>query len=392
MTDFIPLSVPHLAGNEWQYIKECLDTGWVSAVGSYVDRFEREFAKRVGARFAIACGSGTSALHVALRLVGVGVGDEVVLPTLTFIASANSVTYQGAVPTFIDAEATHLQMDVSKLRSFLTEACRVENGVLKNTATGRRIAAIMPVHVVGHPTEMTPVLELAKRFSLPVVEDATESLGSTYLGRPTGTMGQLGCFSFNGNKLITPGNGGMIVTDDEALARKAKYLTTQAKDDALEFVHNEVGYNYRLANVLSALGVAQLEQLDGFLQKKQHIAAFYGRELASLTGVALPTVASWAKVNHWLYTIRIDEKTFGRSSREVMRFLKERNIETRPLWQVMHRSPAHAGSFSWQCEVADVLNAECLSIPCSVGVTDEQLTRVVQSLRDAQGRFKPQTG
>ncbi len=384
MADFIPLSVPYLAGNEWQYIKECLDTGWVSAVGSYVDRFEREFAARAGARFAIACGSGTSALHVALRLVGVGPGDEVIVPTLTFIATANAVTYQGALPTFIDAEPHHLQMDVSKLASFLTEGCRVEAGRVINIATGRRVAAILPVHVVGHPTDMDPVLELAKRFALPVVEDATESLGSTYKGKPTGTLGQLGCFSFNGNKLITTGNGGMIVTDDEVLAKRAKYLTTTAKDDNVEFVHNEIGYNYRLANVLSALGVAQVEQLDAFLAKKRDVAAFYGRELATLDGIGLPRIASWAQPNHWLYTIRVDAKRFGKSSRELMAFLKTRGIETRPLWQVMHRSPAHAASFAWQCEVADVLNAECLSIPCSVGITAEQLQRVAKAIHEAR--------
>lgn len=384
MNDFIPLSVPHLAGNEWTYVKECLDTGWVSAVGSYVDRFELEFAKKVGSKFAVACGSGTSALHVALRLVGVGAGDEVVVPTLTFIASANAVVYQAAHPTFVDAEDTYLQLDVTKLESFLTQGCRVEAGRVINRTTGRRVAAVMPVHVVGHPCDMDALLGLTGRFGLPVVEDATEALGALYKGRPAGTMGAMGCFSFNGNKLITTGNGGMLVTDDEALAKKAKYLTTQAKDDALEFVHGEVGYNYRLANVLAALGVAQLEQLDACLQSKRKTFDAYGQALKEISGLQAPQVAPWATPNHWLYTIRVDAKAYGRSSRELMRFLKERKIEARPLWQNMHRSPAHQGAFAWQCEVADVLNAECLSIPCSVGMTDTQRERVVEALREAR--------
>lgn len=382
--DFIPLSVPHLGGNEWKYVKDCLDTGWVSAVGAYVERLESEFAKRVGARFAVACGSGTAALHVALRLAGVGRDDEVIVPTLTFIASANAVAYQGAHATFIDAEADYLQLDVEKLRGFLEEGCRLEGHRLVNAKTGRRVAAILPVHVLGHPCDMDPILELGRRYALPVVEDATESLGSSYKGRPTGTLGIMGCFSFNGNKIITTGNGGMLVTDDEGLARRAKYLTTQAKDDALEFVHGEVGYNYRLSNVSAALGLAQLEQLDACLAHKQHVFEVYRQGLGGLPGLTLPGLATWAKPNHWLYTIRVDENRFGTSSRDVLRHLKSRGIETRPLWQPMHRSPAHNGSFAWRCEVADVLNAECLSIPCSVGISDKSLARVVAAVREAR--------
>lgn len=382
MADHIPLSVPHLAGNEWRYIKECLDTGWVSAVGSYVDRFETEFAKRVGARFAVACGSGTSALHVALRLVGVAAGEEVVVPTLTFIASANAVTYQGAQPVFVDAEAKYLQLDVGKLVEFLTLGCRREGSRVVNRATGRRVAALLPVHVVGHPVDMAPLLEVAAALEIPVVEDATEALGTLYRGEQVGALGQVGAFSFNGNKLITTGNGGMLVTNSEALAKRAKYLTTQAKDDALEFVHGEVGYNYRLANVLAALGVAQLEQLDAFLVKKREIARTYDAALERIPGLAPPAAAAWASPNNWLYTIRVRAGVYGRSSRELLRFLKERTIEARPLWQVMHRSPAHTGAFSWRCEVADELNAACLSIPCSVGLSDAQQARVIAALHE----------
>jgi perosamine synthetase len=379
-SDFIPLSAPHLNGNEWKYVKDCLDTGWVSSVGGYVDRFERELAARVGAPAAVACSSGTAALHVALLLAGVQKDDEVVLPTLTFIAPVNVVTYLGAHPVLIDAEPTYYQLDPAKLASFLTQGCKVEGGALRNRATGRRVAAIVPVHVLGHSCDMDPILELARRLGLKVIEDATESLGSSYKGRPTGMLGDLGCFSFNGNKLITTGSGGMIVAADPVLLARARYLTTQAKDDAVEFVHNEIGFNYRLSNVSAAVGVAQLEQLDRYLQRKREIAQRYDAALGGLPGIALHARAPWCESNLWLYTIRVDPARFGLASRELLRSLHAQRIETRPLWQPMHRSPAHAGAFAWQCEVADALNAQCLSLPCSVGLSDADQARVIAAI------------
>jgi perosamine synthetase len=379
-SDFIPLSAPHLDGNEWKYVKDCLDTGWVSSVGSYVDRFERELAARVGAPAAVACSSGTAALHVALLLAGVQRDDEVVLPTLTFIAPVNAVTYLGAHPVLIDAEPAYYQLDADKLASFLTQGCEVQGGLLRNRQTGRRVAAIVPVHVLGHSCDMDPILELARRFGLKVIEDATESLGSSYRGRPTGMLGDLGCFSFNGNKLITTGSGGMIVAQDRELLQRARYLTTQAKDDPVEFVHNEIGFNYRLSNVSAALGVAQLEQLDRYLQRKREIARRYDLALAGVPGIALPAQAAWCTANRWLYTIRVDPARFGLGSRELLRALHAQRIETRPLWQPMHRSPAHAGAFAWRCEAADALNAECLSLPCSVGLGEADQDRVITAV------------
>jgi perosamine synthetase len=375
---FVPLSVPRVAGNEWVYVKECLDTGWVSSVGSFVDRFEREFAARVGARHAVACTSGTAALHIALLLSDVRDGDEVLVPTLTFIAPANAVTYLGARPVFVDAEPRYLQLDIERLRDFLERGCKKESSGLVNRETGRRIRAVLPVHVVGHPCDLDPLLELAERFELAVVEDATEALGSRYKGRAAGTFGRMGCFSFNGNKIITTGNGGMIVTDDPELARKAKYLTTQAKDDPVEFVHGAIGYNYRLSNVSAAIGVAQLERLDEHLHEKERIALRYTRSLAALSGLALPEEAPWATPNRWLFTIRIDEQAFGMSSRRLMALLTAASIETRPLWQPMHRSPAHPGAKRIGGEVADRLNAECLSLPCSVGLSERDQDRVIE--------------
>lgn len=385
-SDFIPLSIPHLGGNEWPYVKECFDTGWVSSVGSFVDRFERELAAKVGAKAAVACASGTAALHVALLVAGVRPDDEVIVSTLTFIASANVVRYVNAHPVFMDAEPRYLQLDVEKLADFLENGCRRDADGLRDKETGRRVSAIMPVHILGHPCDMDPILELAQRFGLAVIEDATESLGSRYKGRATGTLAKLGCFSFNGNKIITTGSGGMIITDDASLAKRAKHLTTQAKQDPLEFVHDEVGYNYRLSNVSAAMGVAQLEKLDAYAADKHRIARRYDEALREIPGIRLPEIAPWAESNEWLYTIRIDEKAFGIDSRALLRRLKEARIETRPLWQPMHRSPAHAGARAWKCEQADLINAQALSIPCSVGLSEGDQARVIEEIRRAARR------
>lgn len=383
--DFIPLSVPHIAGREWEYVKDCFDTGWVSSVGTYVDRFEKELAQRVGARHAIACSSGTAALHVALLVAGVVPEDQVIVPTLTFIASANSVRYVGAHPVFVDAEPRYLQLDVDKVAHYLSHACGHRDDRFVDLTTGRRVSAIMPVHVLGHPCDMAPLLELAERYGLTVIEDATESLGSLYSGRATGTLGRLGCFSFNGNKILTTGSGGMIVTDDPELAKRAKHLTTQAKLDPVEFVHDEIGFNYRLSNISAAMGVAQLEMLDDAVAAKRRIASRYDDELGGLAGITLPTAAPWAEPNAWLYTIRVDASRFGMDSRALMRRLREHRIEARPLWQPLHRSPAHLGARAWHCEVADALQAVALSIPCSVGLRESDQTRVMEVIRGACG-------
>lgn len=377
----IPLSVPELRGNEWRYVKECLDTNFVSSVGPFVNRFEKMMAEVVGTKHAVATVNGTAALHVALRVAGVRAEDEVLVSSLTFIAPANAVRYVGAWPVFIDAEPEHWQMDVDLVAEFLSERCVREGDCLRNRETARRVSAILPVHVLGHPVDMDPLLELAERHGLVVIEDATESLGSTYRGRPTGSIGKLGCFSFNGNKIITTGGGGMITTDDADLAAKARYLTTQAKDDPIEYVHNEVGYNYRLTNVLAAIGCAQLERLPEYVAKKRAIAARYDEALLPLIGLGRLRQAEWARSNEWLYTLTVDGAALGQDGRAVLRRLGEQGIQARPLWQPLHRSPAHRGAIRAGGEVAERLNREGLSIPCSVGITNEQQERVVECLR-----------
>ncbi len=377
--DSIPLCVPELGGNEWTYVRECLDTNFVSSVGPFVDRFERELAARLGMARAVATTSGTAALHVALLVAGVQPDDEVFVPTLTFIAPVNAIRYAGAWPLFVDAEPTYWQMDVTKLAAFIEHQCGWNGRELRNRRTGRRIRAVLPVHVLGHPVDMDPLLAIARRYELAVIEDATESLGALYKGRPLGCLGDIGCFSFNGNKIITTGGGGMLVTRREGWARHARYLTTQAKDDPFEFVHSAVGFNYRLTNVQAAIGCAQLELLDEYIIRKQRIAQRYADALAGLPGVTVMPQAPWAGSTFWLYTILIEEAVAGVGSRPLLAALDTAGIQARPLWQPIHRSPAHQGDHE-PCPVAERLNAQAVSLPSSVGLTSEQQARVINAL------------
>ena len=381
----IALCVPEIGGNEWSYVKDCLDTGWVSSVGAYVDRFERSVADYVGTKFAVATVNGTSALHVALRVAGVEPGDEVLVSTLTFIAPANAIRYAGAWPVFIDAEPEFWQMDPQRVADFLEKECVWSGGALRNRATGRRVKALLPVHILGHPVDLDPLLALARKFGLPVIEDATECLGAGYRGARVGSGGDIACFSFNGNKIITTGGGGMLVTDHEGWATRAKYLTTQAKDDPVEYEHHEIGYNYRLTNIQAAIGCAQMEQLDGFIAAKRRIAAAYRTALAGVPGVTPMREAAWAASIAWLFTVRIEPAVFGCSSRELLAALAKESIQTRPLWQPMHRSAAHAGSPRVGGEIADALCAECLSLPCSAGLTNVEQERVTAAIEALAG-------
>jgi perosamine synthetase len=381
----IPLCAPEIAGHEWKYLKDCLDTGWVSSVGAWVSRFEQAIAERVGARHAVAAVNGTAALHLALLAAGVRPDDEVLVSTLTFIAPANAIRYAGAWPVFVDAEPRHWQMDPERVVGFLG-SCRWRDGALFNPVTGRRIRAILPVHALGHPVDLEPILAVARKYDLAVVEDATESLGATYRGKPVGHLGDIACFSFNGNKLITSGGGGMVVTDREDWARQARYLSTQARDDATEYIHHAIGYNYRLTNIQAALGYGQMEQLDRYLAAKRRIAATYREAFAATPGLVPIAEAPWAKSGCWLHTVLVGEG-FGIGSRELLARLAQEGVESRPLWQPIHRSAAHAGAESVGGEVADRLYETALSLPSSVGLRADQQARVI----DLVHRFQRET-
>jgi perosamine synthetase len=378
----IPLCVPEMSGNEWQYVKECLDTNWVSSAGPFVNRFETMVAAYVGARFAVATASGTAALHLALLVAGVELNEEVIVSSLTFVAPVNAIRYVGAWPVFIDAEPNHWQMDPQKVADFLTKQCTWANGELRNKSTGRRVKAILPVHILGHPCDMDPIVQIAHKFELVLVEDATEALGARYKSRPVGKPGDVACFSFNGNKIITTGGGGMIVTDNERWAEKAKYLSTQAKDNPIEYIHDEVGYNYRLTNIQAALGVAQMEQLDKHIAAKRNIKAVYKEALRDLPGIKTHDDAATVFSSCWMSPITVDPIAFGYDSRGLMDKLKENNIQSRPLWHPVNSLRPFKTCQSYEVRVADQLYRDALNLPCSVGLTPTAQTRVIESIRE----------
>jgi perosamine synthetase len=378
--EFIPLIEPEIRGNEWKYVRECLETGWVSSAGPFVDRFEHMVAQQCGCQHAIATVNGTSALHVALLVAGVQPDDEVLVSTLTFIAPVNAIRYVGAWPVFVDAEPDYWQMDPDRVVEFLEQGCRWSNGALYNQRTGRRVTAIVPVHVLGHPADLDPIVTAARKFGLKVIEDATECLGATYRGRPLGSIGDIACFSFNGNKIITTGGGGMLVTSNSEWAQRAKYLTTQAKDDPIEYVHKEIGYNYRLTNVQAAMGCAQMEQLEAYVAAKREIADRYYMGLRDISGIVPMRQASWAKSTFWMYTVLIKEDKFGINSRQLLQALADQKIQCRPLWQPIHQSPAHALSHAGELPVSEQLSKEALSLPCSVGLSEDGQQKVINLL------------
>jgi perosamine synthetase len=381
--DVIPLCVPEIRGNELAYIKECLDGNFVSSVGPFVDRFEREMSTYVGTQFGVATATGTAALHVALLAAGIKPDDEVLVSTLTFVAPVNAIRYVGAWPVFIDAEPDYWQMDPQRILDFLEHDCQWTRGALRNSTTGRRVTAIMPVDILGHPVDMDVVLAAARKYGLVVIEDATESLGAKYKGQRIGHLADVACLSFNGNKIITAGGGGMIVTNKEDWARKAKYLTTQAKDDPLEYIHNEIGYNYRLTNVQAAMGVAQMEKLGEYVGIKRHIAAVYARALADVPGITPMREAEWAESIFWMFTVLVNEAHYGMDSRALLQRLAEGRIQARPLWQPIHLSRAHGMGQPGLCPIAERLNTEALSLPSSVGLNEADQRRVIETVRES---------
>lgn len=373
----IPLSIPNLGGNEWAYVKDCLDTGWISSVGAYVNRFEESIVSFTGTKRAIAAVNGTAALHMALNLVGVDRDCAVLVPNLTFVASLNAISYTGATPIVIDVDAQTWQMDLDLLEEFLVDlaggAMAPEQGLQWN---GLRVAAIMPVHVLGNLCDMDRLMALAQRFGLAVVEDSTEALGSRYKGRHAGTFGQLGTFSFNGNKIISTGGGGMIVTGDEGLGTRAKHLTTTAKTTSTEYFHDEVGYNYRLVNVLAAIGVAQMEQLPGFLARKKVMDAAYRAGLEGVGDLRFQQISADVDHNCWLHTVATADQ------QGLIASLRAAQIDCRPFWVPMNRLPMYAGShYVQRSDVAGSLYGQCVSIPSSTNLGDDDLARVVDTIR-----------
>lgn len=370
------LSGPNMAGNELKYVTECIETGWVSSVGAYVDRFEKMSAEFAGTQYAVATSSGTTALHICLVLKGVNQNDYVITPNITFIATCNSIKYTGADPILIDAQEGNWQMDLDLLQEFLETETEQKNGECFYKKDGRRIPVIMPVHVLGNICDMDRLLQLAKEYNITVIEDSTEALGSYYKGRHAGSMGLMGTFSYNGNKIITTGGGGMIVTNDEALAKKAKHLTTQAKSDPFEYIHDEIGYNYRLVNVAAAMGVAQMEQLPSFLKRKKEIIEFYKTALANVGDIQFQQVSADVNPNWWMPTIETSKQ------KEVLKALNDDKLQSRPFWVPMNQLRMFKENIFYnKTNRADYIYQRCLSIPCSTNITDADLERVAQKIK-----------
>jgi perosamine synthetase len=370
------LSGPNMGGNELKYVTECITTGWVSSVGAYVDQFEKMSAEFAGTKYAVATSSGTTALHICLVLMDVKQDDLIITPNITFIATLNSIKYTGADPILIDTDENNWQMDLNLLEEFLTNETEQRHNVCYHKKTGRRIPLIMPVHVLGNICDVDRLLAIAKTHNLIVIEDSTEALGSYYKGKHAGSFGLMGTFSYNGNKIITTGGGGMIVTNDEALAKKAKHLTTQAKSDAFEYIHDEVGYNYRLVNVAAAMGVAQMEQLPGFIKRKHAITALYQKELAGVGDISFQQVSDDVNPNCWLPTI------FTEKQKQVLKILNDNKMQSRPFWVPMNQLRMFKDCIYYNYnDRSNFVYQHCLSVPCSTYITDDEVKAVCDKIK-----------
>ena len=387
----IPLSVPTLKGNELKYIKECIDTEWISSAGKYVDLFERKIAEYTGSKYAIACMNGTAAIQVSLRLAGVEPGDEVIVPTLTFIAPVNAIAYNGASPIFMDADK-YYNIDAEKTIKFIKNETVFKNGFTYNKKTNNKITAIIPVHVWGNACWLDELFEFCNKQNIALVEDACESLGTFYnagkfKGKHTGTIGKLGCLSFNGNKIITTGGGGMILTDDKELADNAHYLTRQAKDDPVRYIHNEIGYNFRLTNLQAALGVAQLEQLQRFLEKKREIFFQYKTAFKNVDGLTIAEVPEYANNNHWMNVLQIDGATYGSDREGLMQRLEENGIQTRPVWGLNHLQKPYQDSQTYRIECAGKQVEMSLCIPSSASLTNNCIENIIEIIGKGKNEY-----
>lgn len=379
----IPLSTPNFCGNEKKYVNEAIDTEWVSTAGAFISRFEERMADRLSVRQTCACQSGTAGLHLCLRHFGVSAGDLVLVPTLTFIATVNAVLHQFAEPVFFDCDE-HMCIDADQVDAYLERECRLENGKTVEVVSGKTVRAMIPVHVFGDHCDMDRLMDLAERYHLTVIEDATESLGGVfsrgrYKGRPTGTVGHAGVFSFNGNKIITTGGGGMVVSNDGAAVDHMRYLSQQAKDDAVYFVHEEWGYNYRMTNLQAALGLAQLEELDGFLEIKRRNYARYLEKLADCAYGELLSFGSGDGSNRWFYSFALRRPNPAKRDK-LLRYLNDQHIQARPIWKLNHTQTPLQKYRAMDCARAQAFYDRVVNIPCGTNLTGEQLDRVCEAL------------
>lgn len=363
MRDFIPVAEPYLGGNELKYVSDCIESGWISSVGEYVIRFENDFSKFCGTKYAVATSNGTVAIHLALEVLEVGEGDEVIVPTFTFASTAFAVSYTGARPVFVDSEPATWNIDPQRIEEKITP----------------RTKAIIPVHLYGHPVDMDPLLQLARKHNLYVIEDAAEAHGAEYKGRRVGSLSDVGCFSFYGNKIITTGEGGMLTTDSEEILEKARLLRDVAMSPEKRYWHSRIGFNYRMTNLQAAVGVAQMERIEELIQRKREIAEIYASLLRDLPGVTLPPEASWAKNVYWMYSVLIEDD-FGPKRDEVMTGLRERGVDSRPFFYPLHSLPPYNDGEKFP--VAEKIARKGINLPSGVTLTKEEIERVIEALRE----------
>ncbi len=387
MGELIPLSIPNFEGNEQKYVNDAVAQGWVSTGGAYITRLEEMLADYLHVEDVAACQSGTSALHMALVRCGIGPGDMVIVPTLTFIAAVNPVKYQFATPVFMDCDDS-LCMDPNKLEAFCAEECHLDNkGVLRHNDTNVAVKAMVVVHVFGNMCDMEAIMDIAERYHIKVIEDATEALGSHYIegkyaGRFAGTIGDYGAYSFNGNKIITTGGGGAVVARERGETAHLRYLSTQAKDNQLYYVHNEVGFNYRMTNVQAAIGVAQMECLQRFIQRKQNNFNYYREALLEFLDIKLIDSRENTSSNCWFYGLELPIEKMNCELKDIIDELQKKyGVQTRPIWGLIHEQVPYREDLSYKIERAKYYSKRVLNIPCSTHISEKEMNCVIDSVR-----------
>lgn len=382
----INLSVPNLSMDILDNLKECLESGWVSTGGRFIPEFETKIKNYIKTKFAAGVQSGTAGLHMSLQVLGVQRDEEVFVPTLTFIAAVNPTTYLGANPIFIDCDDS-LCMDPIKLEKFCSEECDFKEGALVNKKTNKKIRALVIVHIFGNMADMEKIMDIAKKYNLRVLEDATEALGTYYTegrykGKYAGTIGDIGVLSFNANKIITTGGGGMVVGDNEELVEKVRFLSSQAKKDTLYFIHDEIGYNYRMLNLQAALGTSQIDQLESFIETKIKNYKIYKEELEKIEGLEILPFVEGIRANHWFYSLKIDKEKYGIGRDELLQKLVDAGIQTRPIWGLIHQQKPYSTCQSYEIKKALYYYDRILNLPCSSNLTEKEVYQVIEKIRE----------
>lgn len=382
----INLSVPNLSMDILDNLKECLESGWVSTGGRFIPEFETKVKNYMKTKFAAGVQSGTAGLHMSLQVLGVQRDEEVFVPTLTFIAAVNPTTYLGASPIFIDCDDS-LCMDPLKLEKFCSEECDFKEGVLVNKKTNKKIRALVIVHVFGNMADMEKIMDIAKKYNLRVLEDATEALGTYYTegrykGKYAGTIGDIGVLSFNANKIITTGGGGMVVGDNEELVEKVRFLSSQAKKDTLYFIHDEIGYNYRMLNLQAALGTSQIDKLESFIETKIKNYKIYKEELEKIEGLEILPFVEGIRANHWFYSLKIDKEKYGIGRDKLLQKLVDAGIQTRPIWGLIHQQKPYSACQNYEIEKALYYYDRILNLPCSSNLTEKEVYQVIEKIKE----------